>query len=35
MQDFLKLPSFPLYWITTLMIAAWGLGVAIARRKYA
>jgi hypothetical protein len=35
MQDFLNLPSFPLYWITTLMIAAWGLGVAIARRKYA
>ncbi|HET7588380.1 MAG TPA: hypothetical protein VFL45_09910 [Gammaproteobacteria bacterium] len=35
MQDFLELPAFPLYWITTLMIAAWGVGTGIASHKYA
>ncbi|HET6655665.1 MAG TPA: hypothetical protein VFH57_05410 [Gammaproteobacteria bacterium] len=35
MQDFLQLPTFPLYWVTTLMIVAWGIGNGIASRKYA
>ncbi|HET7370236.1 MAG TPA: hypothetical protein VFK45_05305 [Gammaproteobacteria bacterium] len=35
MQDFLHLPQIGLYWITTLMIACWSIGGAVARRKYA